>query len=183
MNSLWTHLNVYDLWDWKSTFEVKTPTIRLGIIRIITSYSSSSSYYHYYVSGSHINVIDLQTWGLEVFWSGSGCLWAACRLTPSNPVVIEVLASLGAKHLHHHTVEVETLHQHPGEGAQEEEVKQDGHDLTGKLEGQHPSANPTAVKQRLLGWTPPTVPGSKRALMSSKISATRMAKDRLAWMW
>lgn len=29
----------------------------------------------------------------------------------------------------------------------------------------------------------PTVPGSKRALMSSKISATRMAKDRLAWMW
>lgn len=43
--------------------------------------------------------------------------------------------------------------------------------------------NTTSVKQIFLCWTLPTVPGSKRALMSSKISATRMAKDRLAWMW
>lgn len=43
--------------------------------------------------------------------------------------------------------------------------------------------NNNTVKQSFLWWTVPTVPGSKRALMSSKISATRMAKDRLAWMW
>lgn len=43
--------------------------------------------------------------------------------TPANAVVVEVLAALRAKHLDHHTVEVEALHQHPGEGAQEEEVK------------------------------------------------------------
>lgn len=73
------------------------------------------------------------------------CLWAPCRLTPSNTVVIEVLASFRAKHLHYHTVKVETLHQHPGEGTQEEEMKQDGHDLTGKLMGQRPSANLTTT--------------------------------------
>lgn len=67
------------------------------------------------------------------------------RLTPANTVVIEVLASFRAKHLHHHTVEVETLHQHPGEGTQEEEMKQDGHDLTGKLMGQHLSVNITTI--------------------------------------
>lgn len=43
--------------------------------------------------------------------------------------------------------------------------------------------NNKTVKQIFHWWTVPTVPGSKRALMSSKISATRMAKDRLAWMW
>lgn len=67
------------------------------------------------------------------------------RLTPANTVVIEVLASFRPKYLHHHTVEVETLHQHPGEGAQEEEMKQDGHDLTGKLMGQHLSVNITTT--------------------------------------
>lgn len=50
-------------------------------------------------------------------------------------------------------------------------------------------ANGTKIDQQRwqtafpLGKRVPTVPGSKRALMSSKISATRMAKDRLAWMW
>lgn len=53
--------------------------------------------------------------------------------TPTNAIVVDMLAALGAKHLHHHTVEVEALHQHPCEGAQEEEVKQDSHDLTGQL--------------------------------------------------
>lgn len=43
--------------------------------------------------------------------------------------------------------------------------------------------NHNTVIQSFLCWTVPTVPGSKRALMSSKTSATRMAKDRLAWMW
>ena len=52
------------------------------------------------------------------------------RPTPADAVVVEVFAALRSEHLHHHTVEVEALHQHPGEGAQEEEVKQDGHDLT-----------------------------------------------------
>lgn len=55
------------------------------------------------------------------------------RPTPAYAIVVDVLASLRAKHLHHHTVEVEALHQHPGKGAQEEEVKQDSHHLTGQL--------------------------------------------------
>lgn len=44
-----------------------------------------------------------------------------------------MFAALGAKHLDHHTVQVEALHQHPGEGTQKKEVKQDSHDLTGQL--------------------------------------------------
>lgn len=64
-------------------------------------------------------------------------LWRTRRLashpTPANAVVVEVLASLWAKHLDHHAVQVEAFHQHPGEGAQEEEVKQDSHDLAGQL--------------------------------------------------
>lgn len=44
-------------------------------------------------------------------------------LTPTNTIVVEVFAPLRAKHFHHHAVEVQALHQHPGEGAQEEEVK------------------------------------------------------------
>ena len=50
-------------------------------------------------------------------------LWVCwSRPTPADAVVVEVFAAFWAKHLHHHTVEVEALHQHPGEGAQEEEV-------------------------------------------------------------
>lgn len=55
------------------------------------------------------------------------------RPTPANAIVVEVLAALRAKHLYHHTVEMEALHQHPGKSTQKEEVKQDGHDLTGQL--------------------------------------------------
>lgn len=55
------------------------------------------------------------------------------RPTPANAIVVEVLAALRAKHLDHHTVEVEALHQHPGEGAQKEEVKQDSHDFARQL--------------------------------------------------
>lgn len=55
------------------------------------------------------------------------------QLTPANAVVVEVLASLWAKHLDHHAVQVEAFHQHPGEGAQEEEVQQNSHYLAGQL--------------------------------------------------
>lgn len=37
--------------------------------------------------------------------------------TPANAIVVEVFASLWAEHLYHHAVQVEALHQHPGEGA------------------------------------------------------------------
>lgn len=43
--------------------------------------------------------------------------------------------------------------------------------------------NKNSIGQIFPMSTVPTVPGSKRALMSSKISATSMAKERLAWMW
>lgn len=59
-------------------------------------------------------------------------LWPS-RLTPADAVVVEVLAALGAKHLDHHAVEVQALHQHPGKGTQEEEVQQHRHHLTGQL--------------------------------------------------
>ena len=56
------------------------------------------------------------------------------RLTPADAVVVEVLAALGAEHLDHHAVEMQALHQHPGEGAQEEEVQEHRHHLTRQLQ-------------------------------------------------
>lgn len=73
----------------------------------------------------------------ELEYVAMSFLWRIIKLashpTPANAVVVEVLASLWAKHLDHHAVQVEAFHQHPGEGAQEEEVKQDSHDLAGQL--------------------------------------------------
>lgn len=54
--------------------------------------------------------------------------------TPTNAIVVEVFAAFGAEDLDHHTVEVKALHQHPGKGTQEEEVKQDCHHFTWQLE-------------------------------------------------
>ena len=72
---------------------------------------------------------------------GVTCIYAtdtitkgACAVrTPANPVVVEVLASFGTKHLDDHAVEVQALHQHPGKRTQEEEVQENSHHLTGQL--------------------------------------------------
>lgn len=79
-----------------------------------------------------------QFWTVDKKWNPKD-LWyhvPTSRPTPADAVVVEVLAALRAEHLYHHTVEVEALHQHPGKSAQKEEVKQDGHDLTGQLGAQ-----------------------------------------------
>lgn len=57
--------------------------------------------------------------------------------TPSYPVVVEVLAVLRAEDLDHHAVEMQPLHQHPREGAQEEVVEEHGQHLAGDLAAKH----------------------------------------------
>lgn len=74
-----------------------------------------------------------ETCGSPVLASARRPAARAAPPTPAYPVVVEVLAVLRAKDLDHHAVEMQALHQHPGEGAQEEEVQKHGQHLAGHL--------------------------------------------------